>query len=278
MKRRVLVTNDDGIHAPGLAVLASAVAGHPMFDVVVAGPLDDRSGSGASIGPVHRGDTIRIERASLARLPGVAVFGVDGPPALAVLAARLGGFGPPPELVVSGVNPGNNTGRAVLHSGTVGAALTAANFGVSGLAVSLAVGNPPCWDTAAAVSAAAAEWLVGAPRSTVLNVNVPNLALGELRGVCWASLARFGTVRAALVEVSDGVLQVELRDNEERVDPESDTAKVGAGWVTLTALSGLRAVGAEEPELTRAPHAIGGLLGAGRGPARRTPSSLEWVG
>ena len=56
-----------------------------------------------------------------------------------MLAARLGGFGDPPELVVSGINPGRNTGRAVLHSGTVGAALTAANFGVSGLAVSIDV-------------------------------------------------------------------------------------------------------------------------------------------
>ena len=56
-----------------------------------------------------------------------------------MLAARLGGFGEPPELVVSGINPGCNTGRAVLHSGTVGAALTAANFGVRGLAVSIDV-------------------------------------------------------------------------------------------------------------------------------------------
>jgi uncharacterized protein YndB with AHSA1/START domain len=70
------------------------------------------------------------------RLVHTEAYGVDGPPGLSVLAARQGGFGDPPELVVSGINPGHNTGRAVLHSGTVGAALAAANFGVSGLAVS----------------------------------------------------------------------------------------------------------------------------------------------
>src|SRR4051812_44349093 len=115
----------------GLAVLAAALAevGH---DVVVAAPLDDRSGSGASIGPVHMGEGIAMESVTLEQVTSVPCFGIDGPPALAVMASQLGAFGEPPKLVVSGINPGCNTGRSTLHSGTVGAALTAANFGISG--------------------------------------------------------------------------------------------------------------------------------------------------
>src|SRR4051794_35335379 len=129
---RVLVTNDDGVTAPGIRHLALAVAeaGH---EVVVAAPLTDMSGSGAALGRLHIDDHIDVEAHRLEGLEGVACYGVDGPPALAVLASRLGGFGEPCDVVLSGINPGANTGRATLHSGTVGAALTAANFGASGL-------------------------------------------------------------------------------------------------------------------------------------------------
>src|SRR5207302_8957593 len=100
---RVLITNDDGVGAPGLAALAVAMVGLG-HDVVVAAPLDDRSGSGAAIGPVHTGEGVRVSRMSIAGVD-VPVHGIDGPPALAVMAARLGGFGAPPDLVVSGINP-----------------------------------------------------------------------------------------------------------------------------------------------------------------------------
>lgn len=137
---RVMVTNDDGVASPGLHALAGALvaAGH---DVVVAAPDRDMSGSAAAIGQIHVDEEIEAELVELPGLTGVPAYAVDGPPGLCVLAARLGGFGEPPELVVSGVNPGCNTGRAILHSGTVGAALTAANFGCRGLAVSLDVSS-----------------------------------------------------------------------------------------------------------------------------------------
>ncbi len=241
-KWRVLVTNDDGVGAPGIAALARAMAGIDGLDVVVAAPLDDRSGSGAAIGPVHTGEGIRVRAATIDGLEGVSVHGVDGPPGLAVMAARLGGFGAPPDLVVSGINPGCNTGRAVLHSGTVGAALTAANFGVRGLAVSIDVGDPSWLDTAAAVAAAAAVWVLDAPEKTVLNVNVPNLPLGQVRGARPAALAPFGTVQAAMVSNAEGLLQLKLRTTENELDPGTDTALVAAGWVAVTCLVGVRAV------------------------------------
>lgn len=137
---RVLVTNDDGVESPGLAPLVRAVVqqGH---EVVVVAPDRDMSGSAAAIGQIHVDQGVEATPVELEGLAGVPAHAVDGPPGLCVLAARLGGFGDPPELVVSGINPGCNTGRAVLHSGTVGAALTAANFGCRGLAVSLDVSS-----------------------------------------------------------------------------------------------------------------------------------------
>ncbi|HET9732017.1 MAG TPA: 5'/3'-nucleotidase SurE [Acidimicrobiales bacterium] len=233
------MTNDDGWDAPGLAALAAELVavGH---DVVVVAPLEDRSGSGASIGPVHLGQTLRYERVSIPGLEGVSCYALDGPPALAVMTARLGGFGPPPEMVASGINPGPNTGRATLHSGTVGAALTAANFGMSAVAVSMEVGEDQNWSTAARLGAVAVEWLTGAPLRTVLNLNVPNLPLESLRGLRRAQLAPFGTVRAAVVEGADGHLEVEMREVDSELPADSDTALIGEGYATITPLVGIR--------------------------------------
>jgi 5'-nucleotidase len=135
---KVLVTNDDGVASPGLHALTRSLVeqGH---DVIVVAPDREMSGSAAAIGQVHVDEGIDAERIELPGLGGVPAYALAGPPGLCVLTARLGGFGEPPEMVVCGINPGCNTGRAVLHSGTVGAALTAANFGCRGLAVSIDV-------------------------------------------------------------------------------------------------------------------------------------------
>jgi 5'-nucleotidase len=259
---RVLVTNDDGVRAPGIAPLAAAVAaGH---DVVVAAPQEDMSGSSAAIGRMHVDETIDVEEVELPEVDAPC-FGVLGPPALAVMAARLGGFGDPPGAVVSGINPGPNTGRAVLHSGTVGAARTAANFGVSGLAVSIGVGDPYRWETAAELAVAALAWLVEQPPKTVLNLNVPNLRRDELRGVREASLAPFGTVRAALVESQGGGLQMELAEHGVELPADSDTTLVRSGWAALTSLVGVRAV--EGPVVAGAVAAVEAVLA---GPEART--------
>lgn len=237
---RLLVTNDDGVGAPGITALARAMVstGH---DVVVAAPQRDMTGYGAALGEMHVDSTIDVQEMELPGLEGIRCVGVSGPPALAVMAARLGGFGPPPDVVVSGINPGPNTGRATLHSGTVGAVLTGANFGVSGIAVSIGVGDTIHWETAGRLAVAALEWLVDQAPKTILNLNVPNVPLDEVKGIRWARLAPFGTVRAGLIEADGGGLQIELRAHGERLPDDSDTALVNNGYAAITSIVGIRA-------------------------------------
>src|SRR5579884_3778794 len=108
---RALVTNDDGVHSEGLKVLAAAAAERDM-DVMVVAPAFDASGSSASMTAVATEGRVMVER-----VEGKAwgdVLAVQGPPAFIVRAAMFGAFGPPPDLVLSGVNRGLNTGRAIL--------------------------------------------------------------------------------------------------------------------------------------------------------------------
>ena len=123
-------------------------------------------------------------------VPGKSTVAGGGP--VIKLSSNEGAFGPPPDVVVSGINPGPNTGGAVLHSGTVGAALTAANFGFSGLAVSMGTGDPMHWATAAELSVPCLEWLLEQQPRTVLNLNAPNLPIEEVRGVRWGELSASG--------------------------------------------------------------------------------------
>jgi 5'-nucleotidase len=242
-RRRVLVTNDDGVEAPGLAALAAAMAG-AGYQVVVAAPPDDRSGSSAAVGPAQSVEGMAAVAVEVTGFDGLPAYAVEGPPALAVMAARLGAFGPGPDLVVSGINPGPNTGQAVLHSGTVGAALAAANFGLSGLAVSLDGSGTANLPTAAAVARAAAAWLARAPAGTVLNVNVPDRPLGQVAGVRAARLARFGEVQAVVHRHEGGRVHLEIRSAEPEHDPESDSVLLADGFVTVTAIVGVREDGA----------------------------------
>ncbi len=235
---RVLVTNDDGVKSEGLHVLTAHLAAAGL-DVFVVAPNSDRSGTGAAIGLVHADQHLDAELVQLPGCEGIEAHALDGPPGMCVIAARLGAFGDPPDVVVSGINPGLNTGRAILHSGTVGAALTAQNFGGSGLAVSTDVGVRCFWETAARFAVEVFPRLLEAPERTVLNLNVPALPYDEVGGVRWARLAAFGAVRAAVAETPDGRRQFELRSTNATPAPDSDTGLVAAGFAALTTIVGI---------------------------------------
>ena len=237
---RVLVTNDDGVHAAGILALAKglAEAGH---EVTVVAPLEDFSGSGAALGPGHASG-MRIERLALDGLPDVPVIGLDGPPGMCVMAAHLGAFGERPDIIASGINLGGNTGRSILFSGTVGAALAAANFGLKGVAVSQSIADPWRIETGAAFGVAAVAWGLAQPVGTVLNVNVPNLPLDGVRGVRSGRLAPFGVVRTVFEGESDGKLLLTLQETKDELDPDTDTMLVRDGYVSVNALVGPRAV------------------------------------
>jgi 5'-nucleotidase len=236
---RALITNDDGIESPGLHELAGAVRG-AGWDVVIAAPSREFSGSSAALTAVEDDGRIVVEPKTLDGLDGVPTFAVAASPAFIVHLASAGGFGAAPDAVLSGVNLGANTGRSVLHSGTVGAALTAALDGVPALAASLDVGlEPPderWWGTAAAVVRKILPILTDLPEGVALNVNVPNLSYPELRGVRRCTLARFGAVQMTIAERGSGFVRMELQDSEFELEPDSDDAALAQGYVSVTPL------------------------------------------
>ena len=234
---RILVTNDDGVDSPGIHALAAALVddGHDAF---VVAPSDDRSGAGASIGRMMGVGPPPVARHGWDELPDLPVYSVDAPPAMAVFATALGAFGDLPDLICSGINPGNNTGHLVLHSGTVGATLTGAGYGIPGVAVSIDWSTEGAyhWDVAARIAAAAVEWAAKPDGDArVLNVNVPNLAFDEIKGVREAELAPVGEVWVASADVSEGDLKIEITGRGDPA-PGTDVALVHEGYVTVTPL------------------------------------------
>lgn len=260
---RVLVTNDDGVHAPGLAAITAALArwAGDEHEVVVVAPLANHSGASAAVGTVYEREAISYRRVRIPDADWVPAYGVDAPPALAVLVGTLGGFGPKPDIVVSGINLGVNVGRSVLHSGTIGATLAGAQLGLRGLAVSLRAGSPPeQWSTAAQVAIAVLPPLCDAPARTVLNLNVPSVPIEELRGVRRARISNAGIVKHATGGTPDGIdgppgvgdsdegeIRLALGSAipwlghlDESEDQEDDAALIAAGYATLTPLVGVR--------------------------------------
>ena len=232
--QRILVTNDDGVDSPGLGTLAACLAAHG-HDVFVAAPSVESSGSSAAIGPIVDGDQIITRQVMLPLAPTLPSFAVDGPPGRCVLAAVAGAFGAPPDLVLSGINPGANVGRFLqLHSGTLGAVLTAAGFGISGMAVSIPEGSTH-WASAAETAAGLVDYLAGCTPRTSLNLNVPDLALDEIRGIRTAPVRASGSKRLVLSGDAPGVLTIQWVDRVPRADAiENDADLVAAGYAVLT--------------------------------------------
>lgn len=233
---RALITNDDGVHSPGLVELARAATGSGL-EVLVAAPSWDASGASSSVTGVESdGRLTSIEQT----LPGsdIDAFAVDASPAMITVAALRGGFGSSPSIVLSGINCGRNTGHAVLHSGTVGAALTGANHGVSGLAVSIDSDTPAHWDTARRVAQDVIEWLLTASAPTIVNLNVPDLPFEDLRGLRLAPLAEAGAIQTKFTDSGKGYLHVTF-ETPHAHEPGTDAALLAEGWAVVTPLQTL---------------------------------------
>lgn len=243
-----LITNDDGIDSPGL--LALAVAAHASgLDVVVAAPAEEASGSSASITATEASAVtaagghgrIRVESRSLPGLD-VPAFAVHAAPALIALLAAHAAFGERPDLVLSGINRGANVGRAILHSGTVGAALTGGVNGARGLAISLAVttgAGPPHWSTASSMVSRVLPLLIESPPGTVLNLNVPDLATSDGLEIVEARLAHFGIVHTTMTEHDEDHVHLIIADPVDEHEADSDAALLANGTATITSITSI---------------------------------------
>ena len=185
---RALLTNDDGVASPGLAALARAVS--MVAETFVVAPEHERSAASHAI-TLHK--PLRATRVKVAGAD-LPAWSTNGTPADCVVLAVLDLMGAPPDVVVSGINAGANLGMDLIYSGTVSGAVEAALFGIPAAAISIAAFRDIHWRPAAEFGASLAQELArrGLPRDTFLNVNIPNLAAGELRGV---EITRQGTSR-----------------------------------------------------------------------------------
>lgn len=184
---RLLLSNDDGIHAPGLQALFTAL--QPDHDLMVIAP--DRDKSGVS-------NCLTLDRPLQAMHLDPQRIAVDGTPTDCIHLGTAGIFMPEPERVVSGINFGANLGDDVLYSGTVAAAMEGRFLAHAAMAVSLVVTehggdvSPQRFAAAAQI----ARWLLGAaeklhfPPRTVLNVNIPDRPLHEIEGLALTTLGQ----------------------------------------------------------------------------------------
>lgn len=182
---KILVTNDDGIQAPGLWALAGQLAA--VGEIAVFAPAREQSGVGTAIS-LHR--SVGLSRVEPG-LPGVPAFAVDGTPGDCVILGLevMKDVG----LVVSGINTGANMGCDVLLSGTVGAALQGYIHGIPSLAVSVQARQDFHFDVAARVAGLLARKVYGNGTGAILlNVNVPNLPRHEIKGIELTRVGRGG--------------------------------------------------------------------------------------
>lgn len=232
---RILLTNDDGIHAPGLAALREAAAG--LGETTVVAPDIESSGVAHSITlaqplrirKVHRGDDF-------------FGYGVNGAPADCVKLGCDQILGGKPDLLLSGINLGPNAAINVLYSGTVAAAIEGAVLGIPSVALSLAAFDEPDFAEASTVARELLERLCanGLDPATVLNVNIPGLPRDAIKGVRVTHQSRTGYDDYYEKRVDPWGrayywITGELQRHFEQ-EPDSDLRALHDGYVSITPL------------------------------------------
>ena len=171
---QILVSNDDGVKAPGLEALAEELKCIAKVQVIAP----DRDKSAAS-------NALTLDKPLSSYVHPNGYISIDGTPTDCVNLGVAGIFGVIPEVVVSGINAGANLGDDVLYSGTVAAAMDGRTLGLPGIAISMAAAHPSHFASGAAIAKNLILKLTSlkvAPR-TMLNVNVPDLPLAEIKGI-----------------------------------------------------------------------------------------------
>ena len=227
---RILISNDDGVFAPGLNILASTL--HSMADVTVVAPDRNRSGVSNSLTLDH---PLRVVTASN------GFYSVNGTPTDCVHIAITGLLKEIPDMVISGINEGANLSDDVLYSGTVAAAIEGRFLGFPSIAVSLAGIHNEHYDTAAKVVKMLIERLRETPLTvdTILNVNVPDVPFLELKGI---QVTRLGTRHIAepTIKTTDPrgrkIYWIGAPGSEQDAGPGTDFYAVNTGYVSITPL------------------------------------------
>ncbi|MBI3306285.1 MAG: 5'/3'-nucleotidase SurE [Candidatus Omnitrophica bacterium] len=229
----ILLTNDDGIHAPGLCAL---VAGMPAgVNVVVVAPATERSACSHSI---SLGQKLRVEENLKKRIPEYAVHGTPAD-CIKFAISELSHF--IPSLVISGINQGANTGISVYYSGTISGAREALINGIPAMAVSLCSRTFQDFSASVAVVSMLIEGyrLPLFPRHMMLNVNIPPLPVSEIDGVKITKQAASRFIEEFVKEEAhDGKQIYTLAGEIELMDPDgtSDEEAVSNGFVSVTPL------------------------------------------
>ncbi|MEM0914635.1 MAG: 5'/3'-nucleotidase SurE [Planctomycetota bacterium] len=244
---RVLLTNDDGIDAPGIGALYAALSG--LGEVTVVAPAEVQSAMSHAV-TFHRPVEVHRRRVDLDGLSGGAVdafegYAVDGKPADCVkLALEHLLDGHRPDLVVSGMNAGANVGLNVLYSGTVAAAVEAAFIGVPAIAVSLHLGDKQTikWRRAAEHARTAIDHVLAGPMHghTAININVPILDRRDVpEGIVAVPVDTGPTLTTyAVSRHESGRMRYQVNNSLsfKQVEPDTDVHALFGGYTTITPL------------------------------------------
>ena len=234
---RILVSNDDGIDAPGIAALYQAVA--DMGSVDVAAPDSPQSAAGHAI-TLHR--PLEVRRVVADGQRPFAGLSISGRPADCVRLAIRSLLPNAPELVLSGLNAGANVGINVFYSGTVAAAAEAAMMGIPAVAFSASAdGGQIDFAGAAAICRRVLDWLLsaGLARGDLFNVNIPSLAKGRPLGirVSRQSTAEIEDIYHAHAAADGRELYIVGEQYRFMPDQEqTDVVSLAEGYVTVTPL------------------------------------------
>lgn len=227
---KILISNDDGVHAPGLTFLADALG--KIADITVVAP--DRNRSGVS-------NSLTLENPLRVVTASNGFYSVNGTPTDCVHIAVTGLLKEMPDMVVSGINEGSNLSDDVLYSGTVAAATEGRFLGLPSIAISLA--GPRCahYETAAQVARIVVKRLQETPLTfdTILNINIPDVPFAELKGI---QVTRLGTRHKAepTIKAVDPrgrkIYWIGAPGLEQDAGPGTDFYAVNSGYVSITPL------------------------------------------